>query len=157
IGLGDAELVEIDAELAGVDGVEGMFGVDEGRRAALALGFRRHMEGERGLARAFRAEHLDAAAARQAADAEGDVETEGARGNDLRRLHRTALAHAHHGALAERPLDLTESRVQSLVLVHVVLPNQSEISSRHWRPSLFHSPYADAMPAICTPFVPIAQ
>ena len=53
-----------------------MFSVDKGANAALLLRFRNHMQRERGLARRFGPINLDDPAARQAADAKGDVEPE---------------------------------------------------------------------------------
>ena len=83
IGLRDQQLVDIDAELAGIGRVERMLGIDEGAGAARLLGLGDHVQGERGLARAFRPVDLDDAAARQAADAERDVEAERAGGDRL--------------------------------------------------------------------------
>ena len=39
VGLRDQQVVDIDAELAGIDRIERVFGVDEGADAALLLGF----------------------------------------------------------------------------------------------------------------------
>ena len=50
VGLRDEEVVEIDAELLGVGGVERVFGVDEGRHAAFLLGFGDDLQRQRGLA-----------------------------------------------------------------------------------------------------------
>ena len=82
-----------------------MFGVDEGADAALLLGFRHGVERERGLAGRFRSVDLDDAAARKAADAEGDVEAEGA-GRDGLDLDRLVALEAHDRAFAEAALDL---------------------------------------------------
>ena len=122
IGLRDQELVDIDAELLGVAGVEGMLGVDEGTGAAVLLGLRDHVERQRGLAGALGTVDLDDAAARQPADAQCDVEAERSRGDHLRLARRRlAGAQAHDRALAEGPLDLAQRRVQRLLLVHIVL------------------------------------
>jgi hypothetical protein len=50
IGLRDQQLIDIDAELAGIDRIERVFGVDEGADAALLLGFGDRMQRQRGLA-----------------------------------------------------------------------------------------------------------
>ena len=76
IGLRDQQVVEIDAELAGIDRIERMLGVDEGADAALLLGLGDGVQRQRRLAGGFRPVDLDDAAARQAADAERDVEAE---------------------------------------------------------------------------------
>ena len=50
IGLGNEQIVDIDAELAGIDRIERVLGIDEGADAALLLGFRQAMQRERGFA-----------------------------------------------------------------------------------------------------------
>ena len=77
VRLGDEQIVEVDAELAGVCGVERMFGVDEGGHAARLLGLGDDLQGEGGLAGRLRPEDFDHAAARESADAEGAVEGDG--------------------------------------------------------------------------------
>src|SRR5690606_33418886 len=64
---------------------------------------------------------LDHAAARQATDAECDVEAERA-GRDRLDTFIAVIAHAHHGALAELLLDLAEGGCEcaALVVVHRV-------------------------------------
>ena len=94
----------VDAELPGVDRVKRVFGVDEGADSALLLGFRHGVQGHRGLARAFRPVDLDDAAARQAADAERDVEAQGAGGDGLDLLRLLGRTQAHHRSLAELSL-----------------------------------------------------
>ena len=76
VGLGDQEVLEIDAELPRIDRVERMLGIDEAANAAALLRLGDDMQRERGLAGRFRAVNLDDAAARQPADAERDVEAE---------------------------------------------------------------------------------
>ena len=77
-----------------------------------------HVQRERGLAGGFRPVDLDHAAARQAADAERDVEAERA-GGDRLDLHRlVVLAEPHDRALAEGALDLGERGIKGLRLVH---------------------------------------
>ena len=85
-----------------------MLGVDEGADAAAALGLGDHVVDERRLARGLGPEDLDHASARQAADPEREVERERA-GRDGADRHGRPVAHAHDRALAELPLDLTES------------------------------------------------
>ena len=84
VGLGDEQVVGVDAELLGVLGVERVLGVDEGREAAGLLGLGDDLEGERRLAGRLRAEDLDDAAARDAADAERGVDARGSRSGSRR-------------------------------------------------------------------------
>ena len=101
----------------GVHRIERVLGVDEGARAAGALDFGDDLQGQRGLARGFRAVDLDDAAARQAADAERDVEAERAGGDGLDVVGRARLAEAHDRALAELLLDLAQRGRQRLLAV----------------------------------------
>ena len=74
--MGDEEFVELDADDAGVLGIQGVLDIDEGGEAAVALGLGDDAQTEGGLAARFRAENLDDPAARQTADAEGEVDRE---------------------------------------------------------------------------------
>ena len=66
-------------ELLGIDRVERMLGIDEGRAAAGLLRLGNRVQRQRRLARALRPVDFDHPAARQAADAKRDVEPERAR------------------------------------------------------------------------------
>src|SRR5579875_560536 len=105
VGLGDEQVVYIDANRTGVSRVHCMLGVYVGAYAAIALSFGDHVHGESALARGLRPEQLNNAAARQAPDAEGQVKGEGT-GRDGLNLHVDVFTHAHDGTLAELLLDL---------------------------------------------------
>jgi len=83
VGLRDQEVVDVDAEFARIGGVQRVFRVDEGASAAALLRLGNGMQRERGLARGFRSVNFDHPPARQAADAERDVEAQRARGNGV--------------------------------------------------------------------------
>ena len=76
VGLRDEQLVDVDADLLGVQRVHRVLGVDERAHAAELLGLGEHVVDERRLARGLRAEDLDDAPARHAADAQREVERE---------------------------------------------------------------------------------
>ena len=116
IRLGDQQVVGIHAEGSGVDGIQRVLGIDEGAGAADFLRFRDDLQRQRGLSRGLGTVDLDHAAARQPADAQRDIEPQGARG-DGRDGDLFAIAQAHHGALAELALDLGERCAQRLVLL----------------------------------------
>ena len=118
IRLRDQKVFEIDAELAGIDRIERMFGIDEGADAALLLGFGDRLQRQRRLARAFRSVDFDDAALRQAADAERDIEAERAGRNGFDLDDAVVRAEFHDRALAERPFDLGECRFKCLAFVH---------------------------------------
>jgi hypothetical protein len=83
VGLGDVEVIDVDAALGGVGGVEGVLHVDVGADAAELLGFGDDVLAEGGLAGGFGAVDFDDTAARHAAHAQRDVERDGAGGNGL--------------------------------------------------------------------------
>ena len=129
VGLGDQHLVDVDAELPGVPGVERVLGVDERGDAAASLRFRDHVVDEGRLSGRLRSEDLDDSLARQAADSEREIEGERARGDRADR-HSRVVVHLHDGALPELPLDLGDREVESLPPValafrHRVLPSEN--------------------------------
>ena len=144
IGLGDQQVGDLDAELAGIDRVERVLGVDEGADAALLLGFRQHLQGQRGLAGGFRAVNLDHPAARQAADAERDIQPQGARGNGLDLDALVVGTEPHDRALAEVLVDLVERGLQRLLLVHASPFDHPQRRLFHARIPLFHELHRQA-------------
>ena len=116
VGLRDEQLVDVDPNRAGVDGVHRVFCVDVGTDAAVALGLGDNVHREGRLTRRFGTVDLDHAATGQAAHAEGDVERDGAGADGLDR-HAGFLAHPHDRALAELLVDLCQGRVEGLVAV----------------------------------------
>ena len=72
--MGDEEVVGVHAQSLGVDRVEGVLGVNEGGVAPGPLGAGDGVERDGGLAGGLRPVDLDNAAAREAADPQGDVE-----------------------------------------------------------------------------------
>ena len=112
--------------LRGVRGVERVLGVDERGRAAQLLDLGDDLQRQRRLARRLRPVDLDDAAARQAADAERDVEPERARRHDVDVARGDRVAEPHDGTLAELLLDLAESCGKRFLTVVV------HVSSRWW-------------------------
>src|SRR5215216_900441 len=118
VGLRDQQFIDVDAELARIDRIERVFGIDEGADAALLLPFRHRVQRQRGFARGFRPVDFNHPPTWQAADAQRDIEPERARRNGLD-VHRTVvLAQLRHRALAELALDLGERGGQGLGLIH---------------------------------------
>ena len=83
-GLADEQHFQIDAELLGPAGIEGVFGIDEGGDAAGLLGLGDDVQGERGLAARFGAEDFDDAAARECPGRPGRCRATGCRSKCLR-------------------------------------------------------------------------
>ena len=106
--------MQVHTQLLGVLDVEGVLGVNEGAGAALLLHLGHHLQGQRGLARGFRAVDLDHPAARQAAHAQGHVQAQRAGGDHLDVFNRLALAQAHDRAFAELLFDLRQRGLQGL-------------------------------------------
>ena len=78
VGLGNEQVVDVDAEFLGVAGIEGVLGVNECSQAAGALRLGDDLEGDCGFARGFWAEDLRDPAAGDAANSQRRVETDGA-------------------------------------------------------------------------------
>ena len=105
VGLVEQQFVEVYPQLLGVGGVHRVLGVDEEGGAAGLLGVGDDGEAEGGLARAFRAEDFDDAAAGESFPAEGQVEAEGA-GRDPLNVHLGVAAEPGElaGPAAEHPV-----------------------------------------------------
>src|SRR5580700_8421728 len=131
IGLRNQQIVNIDAEFAGIGRVECVLGIDEGAGAAAALRFSNDMQGERCLAGALWPVNLDNPPARQPADAERDVETQRSGRYDLGIGGCLARSELHDRTLAESAFYLPERRVQSPLLVHCFLVQEAQCGL-HW-------------------------
>ena len=110
-GLAHQERFQLDAQLLGPARIQGVFGVDEGGDAALALGLGHDVQGERRLAAGFRSEDLHDAAAGNALAAQGQIqrETTGRNAGD----HADVIgAEGHDGPFAELFFDLGDGRFQ---------------------------------------------
>ena len=129
VGLGDQQLVDVDADGPGVDRVHGVLGVDVGADAAVALRLGHDVHGERGLAGRLGPVDLDDAAPGQAADAEREVEGQRAGGDGLD-VHVGALAHPHDRALAELLVDLAHGHLERLVSLHGWVPFSTRRTGR---------------------------
>ena len=116
IGLGDQQLVNIYAQIFGVNGVQGMLHIDENGGAAALLGFGHHMQGHGGLTAGFRPVDLDDSAAGQAADAQCHIQRKGA-GGDGFHIHGGILAQAHYSPFAKLLFDLADGGFQGFLLI----------------------------------------
>ncbi|MNW56817.1 hypothetical protein D3C74_345610 [compost metagenome] len=116
VRLRDEQRVGVDAQLLRVLGVQRVLGVDERRDAARALGAGHGVERDGRLAAGLGAVDLHDTAAREAADAERDVQGDRPGGDDLDR-RATLVAEAHHRSLAEVAVDLCEGGFERLLAV----------------------------------------
>ena len=133
VGLADEQLVDVHPDGGGVHRVHRVLGVDVGADAAVALRLGHDVHRHRGLARRLGPEDLDHPAPREAADPEGEIEREGAGGDDLHQ-HRPLLTHPHDGTLAELLVDLAERHLEGLVPLHCHV-----LRSIHRVPGVLHS------------------
>ena len=115
-GLGDQQLVDVDAQVAGVLGVDRVLGVHEGGHAALLLGLGDHVVGDGRLARRLGPVDLRNAPARDAPHAEREVQGQRA-GRDRLDLLVGPLAQPHDGAGAELLGELRYGHVECFVFV----------------------------------------
>ena len=113
VRLADEQLVDVDAAGAGVARVEGVLDVDEGDDAAAGLRLGEDVLADGRLARRLRAEDLGDAAARDAADAERQVERDRAR-RDRVEHELLARSELHDRAAPELLLDRREGGVDRL-------------------------------------------
>ena len=111
VGLGDEELVDVDADPARVLRVHRVLGVDEGADPAATLGLGDHVVDEGRLPGGLRAEDLDDPATGKTPHSEGEVERERPRRDGARR-DMGGVVHAHDRAFAELALDLAEGDVE---------------------------------------------
>src|SRR6185312_5389009 len=118
VRLRNQEVVGGHPDLKKKDHVERMLGVDEGADAALLLRFGNGVQRQSRLARRLRPVDFDDAAARQAANAERDVEPERPARNRLDVHGLVVLAELHDRALAELALNLAERGGQGFRLIH---------------------------------------
>src|SRR5258708_37008982 len=92
-------------------GIQRVLGSHDGADAAAPLRVGVDVLGERRLARALRPVDLGDAAARNAADAEGEIERDGAGRNGLHLHMRTMFAAIHNSSLAKAPLELRDGQL----------------------------------------------
>ena len=130
VGLGDQHLVHVHADGAGVDGVEGVLGVDVGTHPAHALRLGHDVQGQRGLAGGLGSKDLRDPPTGQTADTECHVERQRPRGHGVD-LEGGLLPHLHDRALAEVLLDLAQGQFERL-LAHLAVAVGGCGVPRHW-------------------------
>ena len=113
VRLGDEEVVGINPQSLGVDGVERVLGVDEGGIPPGLLGAGHGVERNGRLTRGLGPVDLDDAPAGQAPDPQGDVEG-GRTGGDDGHGRTRVISQSHDGALTEGLVDLGERGGQGL-------------------------------------------
>ena len=100
VGLRNKQVLDLYAEILGVDGVERMLRVDECSGSAVLLYLGGDMQRKRRFTRRFGTVYLDDSAARQTADSERKVESERAC-RDRRHIDGGVLAELDYRARAE--------------------------------------------------------
>src|SRR5215203_2712323 len=116
IWLGKVEVLQVNPDSLGVGRLEGVLGVDEGGEASCFLRLGDDVQGEGRLAARLGTEDLDDETPWDPANAEGDVEGQGAGRNGGDAL-AFLVAHAHDRTLPELPLYLGDGGVYSLALI----------------------------------------
>ena len=116
VRLGDEQVLHIDAQRLGIRGVQRMLGVHEGHLAAHLLRLGQHVQGQCGLTGGLRPVDLHDTAPGQTADAQRQVQGQGAGGDSLH-VQGALCAVTHDRALSVHLLDLLHGRFQRLFLV----------------------------------------
>ena len=115
VRLGDVQFVNVDSQLLGVGGVQGVFRVHKGADAALFLGLGHDVQRHRGFTGGFRAVDFDDAALGYAAHPQGQIQLQVTGGDDLHVL-AGLLAQLHHGAFAILLVQVRQGMFQGLEL-----------------------------------------
>ena len=74
VWLRNQHLVDVDSECLGIDGVEGMLGIDKGGNTSISLCLGDYVQPHGGFARALRAVDLDYAPAGHTADSQSEIQ-----------------------------------------------------------------------------------
>ena len=119
VGLGDQQVVNVHAQSLGIDGIQGMLGINEGGLTAGLLYLGGDVKSHGGLTRGLRPKDLNDTAAGNAADTQSHVQSQRARVDGLYR-HAGIVAQLHDGALAEVLLDLLHGGLEGLALLLAV-------------------------------------
>ena len=122
VRLRQEEMIEIDAQCAGVRGVERVLGVDERCDPIAPLHLSDHVKRDRRLPARLGAEDLNDPAARHPADAECDVQCERPGRHGLHFEDLRTVAEPHDGPFSIGLLDLLECVLQYLALTHSSCP-----------------------------------
>ena len=111
------QAVHVNAERRRIRRVQRVFGVDKRRNAAVRLCRCNRVQGEGGFTGRFRSVNLDDSAARQAADAQRHVQTNGAGGDDVLVLLLDLLTEEHDGVFAVLLFNLCQRLIQRLLFI----------------------------------------
>ena len=117
IRLRHQQVVDLDPQLLRIHRIERVLGIDKCRGAAMALRRGDDGQSQRGLARGLRAENFDDSAARNAADAERDIEAQRSRGDRVHLVGGAGIAQAHDGAFAKLFFDLAQRGRESFFAI----------------------------------------
>ena len=113
VGLRDQQVLHINAQRSGINGIQGMLRIHEGRHTTTLLHFSNRVQGERGFTGTFRAVDLHHTTLR-VTTTQGEVKGQRTGGNRLH-PHAGGIAQPHDRSLAEVALDLTQHQIQRLV------------------------------------------
>ena len=117
VGLGNQQIVDVHADLPGVGGVDGVFGVDDGAPGALGLRVGDNVKAQRGLAAGFGPVDLHDPPGGKPADAQSDIQSQRPGAENGHVGHGGLGPQTHDGALAELLFDLIDGDLERFVLV----------------------------------------
>ena len=108
VRLGDVQIVDIDADILRIDGIQRMLRIDETGDTAALLNLRDHVQGNGGLTTGLRSVDLYDPALRNAALSQRDIQADRSGGDRLHLHLRRGISQTHHGSLAVLLFKLTE-------------------------------------------------
>ena len=121
VRLGNIEIVNIHADIFGIDRIQRVLGVNKAGDAAPFLHFRDHMQGHGRLTGGFRSVDLNDPASWNAAQSQSDIQAQGTGGRCFHFHHGRGISQFHHRAFAVLFLYLRDRRVKRfklLVMIH---------------------------------------
>ena len=132
VRLRDEQIIDDHAELAGIDRVEGVLGIDKGTNALALLRFGDDMQRQGRLAGRFGSVNFDDAPARQTTNAKRDVQSERAGRNGIDVDVQVIGSKPHDRAFAKVLLDLREGGIERLLPVHGFPFNNAKLWRGHF-------------------------
>ena len=120
VRLGNIEVVDVDADILGIDRIQCVLSINESRNSAPLLHFSDHVERHCCLTGRLRSVDLNDPALGNAAQSESNVKAQGSCGDRLNIHLNGGISELHNSSLTVLFLDLQECCVQCLLLLFII-------------------------------------